>query len=197
MGTVKICGRCRKDLLLNSFSKDRTTKDGLQYWCKLCQKEHKDATRGVFTRQEYALNVSDDFGYWFSGLADGEAHFGASIGINKGYRNLVTVFLIGLRIDDVEVLYHIKHNLKVGRVLAHHRWKTNTPLQRHQADFRIGCAQQLQEVIIPLFDRYPLRTKKQNDYKVWRKIIMEYGWNGTRQRFIDMINGKSRLSETQ
>lgn len=192
--TVKVCSKCKNKKSLSEFNKDCTAKDGLQHWCRPCQKQYKKETRKPFIPNSYSLNVTDEFGYWFSGLSDGEAHFGALVSLGEGgWWNLATSFSIGLRIDDIDVLDYIRENLGIGKVLKHHRWKTKTPLQRHQADFSIRKAQQLQEVIIPLFDKYPLRTKKKNDYEIWRKIIMEFGWDGQHGWGV----GQPRLTEKQ
>ena len=36
--TVKRCSKCRETKRVVGFSKDRSTKDGLRYWCKECMK---------------------------------------------------------------------------------------------------------------------------------------------------------------
>ena len=36
---TKICSHCKKELDINCFYKKRTSKDGLQYVCKECQKK--------------------------------------------------------------------------------------------------------------------------------------------------------------
>lgn len=33
---IKICARCRKELPLDMFSKNKSANDGLQNWCKVC-----------------------------------------------------------------------------------------------------------------------------------------------------------------
>jgi len=42
---MKICGKCKKELIITEFSKDKSRKDELDHWCKNCrqqyQKEHK------------------------------------------------------------------------------------------------------------------------------------------------------------
>ena len=38
---TKICSRCDRELLVKSFSKDKGCKDGLNRWCKECNKEYK------------------------------------------------------------------------------------------------------------------------------------------------------------
>lgn len=36
---IKICARCRKELPLDMFSKNKSANDGLQNWCKVCKKQ--------------------------------------------------------------------------------------------------------------------------------------------------------------
>jgi hypothetical protein len=175
---VKSCARCKRVLSLDKFSKDRTAKDGLQRMCKSCHGELKALSRKPRKTYEYRFSVPDDFGYWLSGLADGESHFQARVGISKGRKNLQLRFSIGLRLDDLEILQTIHATLGVGRINNHFRWKTQTPLQKHQADYVVGEAAQLQQIIIPLFDKYPLRTKKQREYVLWKQIVQTYGWQG-------------------
>ena len=36
---TKKCKKCGRELPLSEFTKDKTTKDGLKYWCKSCRNE--------------------------------------------------------------------------------------------------------------------------------------------------------------
>jgi hypothetical protein len=42
---MKICSNCKEVKHLDSFYKDRTTKDGLSYCCKVCRKEREQLYR--------------------------------------------------------------------------------------------------------------------------------------------------------
>ena len=37
---TKVCTKCGRELPLSEFTKYKTTKDRLQYWCKSCKKEY-------------------------------------------------------------------------------------------------------------------------------------------------------------
>lgn len=139
--------------------------------------------------------MDDSFGYWFSGLSDGEAHFQARVGTTHGYKSLYLRFSIGLRLDDKSVLEYIHSTLQVGTVHDHHRWKTKTPLQRHQATFQVSKATDIRGVLIPMFDKYPLRTKKLRDYQVWREIVLDYGWDGSNRKVF--WTGQKRFNDEQ
>lgn len=39
--THKVCGRCHRDLPISEFTRDKHKKDGYNYACKTCVKEHK------------------------------------------------------------------------------------------------------------------------------------------------------------
>ena len=48
MEKVKSCSKCKQEKTLESFSKNKRTKDGLQGTCKMCVKEQKDANRDKY-----------------------------------------------------------------------------------------------------------------------------------------------------
>ena len=67
-----------------------------------------------------------------------------------------------MHIDDVAVLYTIRGKLGIGVVSI----KGNT------CSFRVSSYQVIMESLLPVFDKYPLLTHKQLDYKDWKKAIM-------------------------
>jgi hypothetical protein len=42
----------------------------------------------------------------------------------------------------------------------------------HMVQWRCAAANDLAEVIVPIFDRYPLRTGKFREYKIWRQAVL-------------------------
>ena len=38
--TTKVCAKCRRELPLSEFTKNKSRRDGLQNWCKSCRKEY-------------------------------------------------------------------------------------------------------------------------------------------------------------
>ena len=42
---TKICSFCKKELPISEFGKCKSTKDGLQYYCKSCQKLYRQGTK--------------------------------------------------------------------------------------------------------------------------------------------------------
>jgi len=56
---MKYCSKCKKDIKLNNFHKDKTSKDGLYRWCKDCKKEYdisyrkSDKMQSYYSSEEY------------------------------------------------------------------------------------------------------------------------------------------------
>lgn len=61
----KHCSRCNTELERNMFSKNRSTKDGLQPWCNACRREHRQKVRAKtrlyyksWTRKQIAKDLT-------------------------------------------------------------------------------------------------------------------------------------------
>ena len=72
------------------------------------------------------------------------------------------VFQITLHIEDAAVLYKIRDRLGIGIVSV----KGNT------CSFRVNSFQVIINSLLPNFDKYPLLTHKQLNYRDWRKAIL-------------------------
>lgn len=44
---IKTCSKCQTEKTLDSFSKNRAAKDGLQAWCKDCGKAYRDSKKAT------------------------------------------------------------------------------------------------------------------------------------------------------
>ncbi|MEW6213300.1 MAG: LAGLIDADG family homing endonuclease [Acidobacteriota bacterium] len=116
------------------------------------------------------LNVTDAFGYWFSGFFDGEGCLGVMSRRRKdGYFERRLGIQIMLRDDDVDAIRRIKDNLKIGLV-----YETSKPNRttNPKATFRVEKIQDLAEIIIPLFEKYPLYTKKGREFTIWKRLVV-------------------------
>lgn len=106
---------------------------------------------------------------WFVGLVDGEGYFHL---VRRHTRFAFEVeFVMNLRIDDKPMLVEIKNTLGIGRI-----HDINDEAQRKQghkasdrARFRCYNVEEITRVLIPLFDEYPLHSKKCRDYEIWRE----------------------------
>ena len=104
--------------------------------------------------------VKDEaFLQWFVGFSDAESTFLINI---KNNREIHFIFQITLHIDDVAVLYTIREKLGIGVV----------SIRSETCSLRVHSFQVIVKSLLPIFDKYPLLTHKQLDYKDWRKAVM-------------------------
>lgn len=116
------------------------------------------------------LKISDEFGYYFTGLFDGEG----CLVLYLRHRKINNKFFpdsrmgvqICLRYDDINVLEYIKENLG-GNI--YNRSPVGTK-DRPSYTWKLEKIKDITEKILPLFDKYPLRTKKCREYKIWRPL---------------------------
>ncbi len=120
------------------------------------------------------LLPSPDLCYWLSGLADGEASFIASLkqrpptqNCKNDFLELATEFRIGLRDDDDAILEKIHQVLKVGTIVRTGARPRSKPFATYIVYRMLDCLY----VIVPLFMKYPLRTKKKQDFDIWSRCV--------------------------
>lgn len=46
---VKVCPRCKESKSFDLFNKNKSRKDGLAVWCRLCEKENRDSHKETFS----------------------------------------------------------------------------------------------------------------------------------------------------
>lgn len=113
------------------------------------------------------LDIPDWFGYWFAGLADGESHFCLNPKEVDGRRNINCYVSIALRSDDIAVLELILETLRIGRLYRQKGWKTGHDL----IVWKVQRCGDLKHVIVPLLEKYPLRSKKCREFELWKKAV--------------------------
>lgn len=129
------------------------------------------------------LNITNDFGLWFSGLFDGEGSFAIRHAMYnwylpkrknkhiKKYAQRVLGVSLSLRDDDGTAIKYIQQAL--GGYIEHHidhrKNRNINPAYR----WRITDNTTLVKIIIPLFNKYTLRTKKAREYIIWKPLVLE------------------------
>ena len=128
------------------------------------------------------LNIRDEFGYWFSGFFDGEGCLVASQPCHKTklYTQSILGISIALRKDDEEILKHIKESLGFGKISL----PSNAEGRNPSISFRVDKIADLAEVIVPLFEKYPLRSKKGKEFSIWKTMV--------ERKYVTTLGGKSR-----
>jgi len=115
------------------------------------------------------LSITDTFGFWFSGFFDGEGCFYLLTRKGKkGYIEHRIGIAIVLRADDILLLQQIRETLEVGVLYQNKKQGNANP----SATYRCEKVADLAEVFIPLFDKYPLRSRKRQEYPFWRRAVL-------------------------
>ncbi len=112
----------------------------------------------------------DAFGHWLSGFTDGEGCF--LLRLIKGRRHFTgsARFQIGLRRDDSEILHQIREFWNIGNTSYYqnkHHGKGGGEI--NVCKFTVDALSDVLSVVIPHFERYPLRAKKQRDFIIWKQ----------------------------
>lgn len=142
---------------------------------------------GFLSSGKNLLNYDEEFLQWFVGFTDAEGSFWINI---KNNSEVHFVFQITLHIEDSAVLYHIREKLGLGIVT----------IQGKTCSYRVHAFQTIIEILIPIFDKYPLLTHKQLNYKDWRegvfskKIAKEKGYKIDKITFDSILKLKNRMN---
>ena len=128
------------------------------------------------------LPDNDAMNGWVTGFVDGEGSFVVFTRPCTG-RPQYHEFRLGLRItvrsDDLPAIRILANYLGVGRIHDHPaRGKT-----RASVSWVCEKVKDLTEVLVPLFESVPLRTKKAAEFILWAPLV--------RQRYIDTLGGRS------
>lgn len=112
------------------------------------------------------LQIPKSFGHWLAGFVDGEGCFYAGWKRSCGERALR--FSLNIRKDDSAVLEKIISILKVGAIKS----RPNRNGSNSQLVYEVRRLSDLRHVIVPLFENYPLRAKKANDFNIWKELVL-------------------------
>lgn len=121
----------------------------------------------------------DAFGHWLSGFVDGEGCFILDwvwVKTRSGRPEPRISFGITLRADDRDILREIRDFWGVGRLYNLRK----DPPSRPVVTYRITRPGDLFRVVIPHFERHPLRAKKRRDFVIWRRGV-ELGYRVSRR----------------
>lgn len=142
-------------------------------------KERNRLVYGIDLRAAYEARVERDgipnryaggdaFGFWFAGYFDGEGCLTVFDRTRGRYSERRVGVQIACRNDDVGVLDEIYSTLGIGV-----RWLSKANGTTSPAcNWRVESVADLAEVMLPLFDHYPMRSKKRLEYAIWRRLVV-------------------------
>ena len=116
---------------------------------------------------QLSSSIPESFGHWLAGFVDGEGCFYAYTRKTKTYRTCMVGLEIKLRADDLPLLIMIQETLGTGNIV-HRKYK---PPDKPQVRLRVGKVMDLKKIIIPLFNKYPLLSKKKRDFSIWKRAV--------------------------
>lgn len=99
---------------------------------------------------------------WLVGITDGNGTF--NINTNIINNKIIFTFIISLTLKNAQLLYKIKSYLGVGNITYN---KNNNIVS-----YLIKDKKQLIDIIIPIFDKYPLLTTKRFNYLKFKKVLL-------------------------
>nr|NP_689387.1 putative intron-encoded protein [Chaetosphaeridium globosum]AAM96640.1 putative intron-encoded protein [Chaetosphaeridium globosum] len=107
------------------------------------------------------LNVEPSFNFheWLVGFTDGSGCFS----ITQQSQNLQCTFKITQSVYNYRVLYYIKKNIGYGSI-------TQDGFKRVQ--YCIRDTKILKQIILPIFEIYPLHTSKHIVYVLWKQALL-------------------------
>ena len=97
---------------------------------------------------------------WLVGLIEGDGWFS----ITKNGKYCKYEFGLELHIRDIQLLYKIKKLLGVGKI--------DIRKDRNTAIFRLRKKSQLKDIILPIFDQFPMLTAKYWDYVNFKNNLL-------------------------
>lgn len=180
----KVCSKCGLPEGQTIFNPSRP---GLV--CTTCRVQ-QDRLRNQRKLQEKRQPVivktfSDPFGWWVTGLADGEGSFIAAAYVgphrNKNRNGRVTistssnfhaVFTLALRDDDGDTIQKLASYFACGRIDNKKPSCSQTTNTHPQKRFTVNRLEELIGVVIPHFEKYPLQSRKVHDFEVWKRIVL-------------------------
>ncbi len=110
-------------------------------------------------------------GDYIAGFVDGEGCFALKFirSVRHDRKNKPVYFywdvefIIALRIDDKEILEKIRTSLECGRISLS---------KSGEARFYVNAINDLKDKLVPFFEKYSLRAKKQKDFLLWKEALM-------------------------
>lgn len=117
----------------------------------------------------YKARVNDrdnhlNFKEWLVGFTDGDGTF--NIYVNQKNSRVTFTYKLSQSIYNEQVLYKIKKELGIGRITK--------DKARHMTSYVVTKREDLIDVILPIFDEYPLLSSKHFNYIKFKKALNLY-----------------------
>ncbi|KAM9955028.1 hypothetical protein ACTFIR_012872 [Dictyostelium discoideum] len=99
------------------------------------------------------------FHEWFVGITDVDGSFS----VLKSNEKIFLTFKISQSTYNLRLLYYIKKQLGIGTI--------NIDNKNNMAHYRVRSIKHIKEVLLPIFDKHSLVTRKEWDYLKFKKAL--------------------------
>ena len=109
--------------------------------------------------------------YWITGFTDGEGCFSVAVITNKTTRfgkQIFPEFVVTQGAKSLPALEKIKDFFGCGNIFINKRYDNHN---EHLYRYCVRSLKELDEKIIPFFEKFPLHTYKENDFEIFRNVI--------------------------
>lgn len=125
-----------------------------------------------------SFSISNENAFYIVGFVDGEGSFNISFKVRKDYINKIQVYpSFNISQKERKILVWIRNILGCGTI-------------RNRGDgvyyYEVHNLRELEEIIIPFFEKYKLRTKKEKAFEVFSEIV--YTINSKKLEWCDIKN---------
>jgi len=123
---------------------------------------------------------------WIQGFCDGESCFGFYLKEDKKYPKYL--FDVSQNTHDVAIFEQMQKYFNCGKISPKRMDNTlETAINvNSMSHFTVRTMSDINDVIIPFFDKYPLLTNKYYDYEDWKILISMTPWPGQRQNQVSI-----------
>lgn len=121
--------------------------------------------------------IDPAFGNWLAGFVDGEGCFFIRRNVvkyrDRSYITYGCSLSMALRDDDLATLEAIRTAIGFGSISRTHQGPRQGTRGNPSACLYISAKAEM-ALLVELFDRYPLRSKKARDYAIWKRAVIEW-----------------------
>ncbi len=131
--------------------------------------DNKISSENVFgaDNQQERLKIA----YWIVGFTDGEGCFSVAVIKNKTTKfgkQIFPEFVITQGAKSLTALKKVKSFFKCGNIFINKRYDNHN---EHLYRYCVRSLEDLNQKIIPFFEKHQLQTYKKNDFLIFKKVI--------------------------
>jgi hypothetical protein len=156
-------------------------------------------TNGKLVSHSINLLSQDAFGWYFTGLVDGEGCFRMSPANPRLSQSWQVHFCITMRADELPHLSAIARRVGCGRIYLKKppiRLSPGAPKTKATVSWNTSRIADHSNILLPHFERYPLQFKKARDFAIWKQAIPVINESICRSKK-GLRRGERRMSRTE